>query len=93
MGGFIYVSIIIVKTQVEKPNLDEATTCGIIVLSRLDILQINCVVPVTEEHFPKWVHSPKEHSRAPCFQPYYHSMERELPTHKGDVMDIFCLHP
>jgi hypothetical protein len=30
MGSFIYFSIIIVKTQVEKPNLDEATICGII---------------------------------------------------------------
>ncbi len=54
-----------------------------IVLSRLDILQINCVVPVMEEHFPKWVHSPKEHSRAPCFQPYYHCGERASYPQRG----------
>ncbi len=36
-----------------------------------------------EEHFPKWVHSPKEHSRAPCFQPYYQCGERASYPQRG----------
>jgi hypothetical protein len=49
----------------------------------LDILQINCVVSVMEEHFPKWVHSLKEHSRAPCVQPYYQCGERASYPQRG----------
>ncbi len=36
-----------------------------------------------EEHFPKRVHSAKEHTRAPCFQPYYQCGERASQPQRG----------
>lgn len=41
------------------------------------------MVRVMEEHFPKRVHSAKEHTRAPCFQPYYQCGERASQPQRG----------
>ncbi len=89
MGSFIYFSIIIVKTQSREaqPWWSHHLWYYSIVKAWYTANKL-----LWKSIFPRGCIQQKSTPQHPVSS-HITSVERELPSHKGDVMDIFCPHP